>query len=93
MILFAIHRQQERVGLVGESGSGKSTLLKLILGLAAPQTGQTHCAGMPMTSTHLANTKKLSTFGTIHSTRPSYRLALPYSNRSKIVSSQNRLSL
>lgn len=40
--------QGQNLGIVGESGSGKSTLLRLLLGLAAPQTGRVLSAGQPL---------------------------------------------
>ena len=38
-------RPGESVALLGPSGCGKSTLLRLLAGLEAPQSGQTHPSG------------------------------------------------
>jgi peptide/nickel transport system ATP-binding protein len=46
-VSFEIHRG-ETLGIVGESGSGKSTLAQIVLGLAAPTSGQVLFAGRPV---------------------------------------------
>ncbi|WP_243075989.1 ABC transporter ATP-binding protein [Microbacterium sp. SS28] len=38
----------ESLGLVGESGAGKSTILRLLLGLAAPNSGDVRFDGAPL---------------------------------------------
>jgi len=43
----------ETVGLVGRSGCGKTTLSQLVLGLAAPQSGQIRLAGETLDARHV----------------------------------------
>ncbi|WP_019074866.1 dipeptide ABC transporter ATP-binding protein [Streptomyces hokutonensis] len=43
-------RAGESLGVVGESGSGKSTLARVLLGLAAPDSGQVRLGGEPWTT-------------------------------------------
>ncbi|WP_323717870.1 ABC transporter ATP-binding protein [Paracoccus aminovorans] len=40
--------QGQSLGILGESGSGKSTLLRLLLGLAAPDSGRIEADGSPL---------------------------------------------
>jgi peptide/nickel transport system ATP-binding protein len=40
--------ERESVGLVGESGAGKSTILRLLLGLAAPRSGEMRFDDAPL---------------------------------------------
>ncbi|XDZ66084.1 nickel ABC transporter ATP-binding protein NikE [Alphaproteobacteria bacterium LSUCC0684] len=51
-VSFTITRG-ETVGLVGRSGCGKTTLSQLVLGLAAPQSGQIRLAGERLDARHV----------------------------------------
>lgn len=50
-VSFVIN-QGDYVGIVGHNGSGKTTLIKLLLGLFAPESGQTELFSVPVARFH-----------------------------------------
>ena len=56
-VSFAVTEGQS-VGLVGESGAGKTTLVRLLLGLAAPSTGEVLFDGVPLVPTDRAQMRR-----------------------------------
>lgn len=56
-VSFAV-TEGRSVGLVGESGAGKTTLVRLLLGLAAPSTGEVLFDGVQLVTTDRAQMRR-----------------------------------